>query len=130
MPEEVKELTRSLTVDWSDHESFSCPPSQKDGPCAGDETSWGRRKSHQPGTKDEVFFGYELQAATMMNEEHGLAVPELVRRMLLTSCHLDPPKAFAGVLRRMVDSGVALADVLADLGYAHRVAEHWALPLR
>ena len=77
-----------------------------------------------------MFFGYELQAATMVNEERGPAVPELVRRMLLTSCHLDPPKAFVQVLRRMVDSGVALSDVLADSGYAHRVAEHWALPLR
>ena len=130
VPEEVKELTRSLAVDWSDHESFSCPPSHKGGPCADDEASRGRRKSHQPGAKDEVFFGYELQAATMVNEEHGPAVPELVRRMLLTSCHLDPPKAFVGVLRRMVDSGVAIADVLADSGYAHRVAEHWSLPLR
>jgi hypothetical protein len=129
VPVEVKELSASLAVDWSDHESFSCP-APKDGHCADDEASWGRRKSHQPGMSDELFFGYELQAATMVREERGPAVPELVRRMLLTSCHLDPPKEFVPVLQRMVDSGVTLGDVLADSGYAHRVPEHWALPLR
>jgi hypothetical protein len=30
----------------------------------------------------------------------------------------------------MVASGVALSDVISDSGYAHRLAEHWALPLR
>jgi hypothetical protein len=33
-------------------------------------------------------------------------------------------------LEKMVASGVELGDVLADSGYAHRVPEHWALPLR
>ena len=66
----------------------------------------------------------------MVNEEGGLSVPELVRRILITSCEIDPPTAFVAVLARMVKSGVELGDVLADAGYAHRVAEHWALPLR
>ena len=130
VPEEVKQLSASLAVDWSDHQSFSCPPPEKGGLCWDNEASWGRRKSDQPGTKDEVFFGYELQVATLVREEHGPPVPELVRRMLLTSCHLDPPPAFIPVLERMAKGGVALSDVLADSGYAHRVPEHWALPLR
>jgi hypothetical protein len=129
VPEEIQQLSASLAVDWSDHETFSCPP-PKGGVARDPEASWGRRKSHQPGLKDELFFGYELQVATMVHEERGPATPELVRRMLLTNCHLDPPKAFVSVLRRMVTSGITLSDVLADSGYAHRVAEHWALPLR
>jgi hypothetical protein len=66
----------------------------------------------------------------MVREESGAAVPELVRRLLLTSCHVDPPPAFVPVMEKMVASGVALGDVLADSGYAHRIPGHWALPLR
>jgi hypothetical protein len=130
VPHEFRERTRALAVDWSDHESFARPPSSRGGDCADAEASWGRRKSDQPGRKDELFFGYELQAATMVREEGGPDVPELVRRILLTSCSIDPPAAFAAVLARLATSGVALGDVLADSGYAHRVAERWALPLR
>lgn len=130
VPSDVTARTRDLAVDWSDHETFSCPPSHPGGDCADPEASWGRRKCDQPGRKDELFFGYELQAATMVNEEGGSPVPELVRRILITSCAIDPPAAFVAVLARMVKSGVTLGDVLADAGYAHRVAEHWALPVR
>ncbi len=66
----------------------------------------------------------------MVNEETGPAVPELVRRMLLTSCHVDPPRAFVAVVENMAASGVGVGDVLVDSGYSHRVPEHWALPLR
>jgi hypothetical protein len=130
VPRWVSEATKALAVDWSDHETFSLPPPHKGGPCADPEASWGRRKSNQPGQRDEKFFGYELQAATMVGEEGGPAVPELVRRILLTNCHIDPPQAFVGVLARMAESGIALGDVLSDSGYAHRVPEHWALALR
>jgi hypothetical protein len=57
-------------------------------------------------------------------------VPELVRRLVVTSCEVDPPRAFVATLERMCRSGIALGDVLADSGYAHRVAAAWALPLR
>jgi hypothetical protein len=57
-------------------------------------------------------------------------VPELVRRILPTSCHVDPPPAFVPVLERMQAGGVAIGEVLADSGYAYRVPEHWALPIR
>jgi hypothetical protein len=130
VPRSVSAATRSLAIDWSDHATFSAPPPKKGGHCADPQASWGRRKSSQPGAKDELFFGYELSAATMVKEEGGPAVPELVRRLLLTSCHIDPPFSFVKVLERMVESGIALGDVLADSGYAHRVPEHWALPLR
>lgn len=130
VPVRFAAATTSVAVDWSDHETFSNPPPIKGGACADPEASWGRRKSSQPGQKDELFFGYELSAATMVNEEGRPAVPELVRRILITSCHIDPPGAFVGVLERMAASGIALGDVLADSGYAHRVPSTWALPLR
>ena len=130
IPKRWKDASGSLAVDWSDIESHSRPPEEKGGVCADSEASWGRRKSDQPGVKDELFFGYELQAATMVKEECGEPMPELVRRILLTTCSVDPPKAFVPVLEDMVASGTKVTDVCSDSGYAHRRAEHWSLPLR
>ena len=53
-----------------------------------------------------------------------------MRRIQIGACEVDPPAALVGVLERMVESGIELGDLLADSGYAHRVAERWALPLR
>jgi hypothetical protein len=77
-----------------------------------------------------MFFGYYLSAATMTREEKGPAVPELARRMTLSSCRLDPARALAPVLTRMPGAGIALGDILDDSGYAHRAAAAWAIPLR
>ena len=66
----------------------------------------------------------------MVREETGPAVPELTRRITLSSCHADPVRALAPVLARMPGNGIALGDILADSGYAHRDAAAWALPLR
>ncbi len=141
----------SLAVDWTDLESFSRPPrkrgaeaeggeglpedteaaaQKKNGDCADPEASWGHRRAGGPGQKDEAFFGYYLQAATIVKEENGPEAGELVRRILLSTCRVDPPAAFTGVLQRMTASGVKLGDVLADSGYAYRLPENWALPLR
>jgi len=130
IPQQWKSASGSYAVDWSDLETFSLPPSTKGGRCADMEASWGHRRGKGPGQKDELFFGYYFQLATMVNEESGAALPELVRRLLVTSCLIDPPPAFVGVLAAMVAEGAVLRDVLADSGYSHRRAEHWALPLR
>ena len=130
IPAEYKEATTALAVDWTDVESFARPPLKVGGETADPEASWGHRRGDGPGQKDELFYGYYLQLATMVREENGEDVPELVRRLLLTSCHVDPPPAFVAVLENMVASGVALGDVLCDSGYAHRIPGHWALPLR
>jgi hypothetical protein len=98
--------------------------------CADPEASWGHRRGHHPGQKDEAFYGYYLQAATTVGDEHGPKVPELARRMHLASCDHDPPPAFVPVLERMKASGIALADLLADSGYSYRVPATWALPIR
>ena len=120
---EYKEATTALAVDWTDVESFARPPipdksdapdtdaggaKAEDGrPSADPEASWGHRRGDGPGQKDELFYGNFLQLGTMVREEAGPRVPELVRRLLLTSCHVDPPPAFVGVLENMVPSGVA-----------------------
>jgi hypothetical protein len=70
----------------------------------------------RPGQDSELFFGYYLPAATMAAEEHGPPVPELARRMTLTSCHTDPARALVPVLQRLAAGGVPLGDVLADSG--------------
>ena len=130
VPAEHKNTTRALAIDWSDLETFSRPPSRGSRVCADPEASWGHRKGGGPGQHSELFFGYFLSAATMVREEHGPAVPELARRMTLTSCHADTARAMVPVLQRLPAAGIPLGDVLADSGYAHRAAEGWAVPLR
>lgn len=41
----------------------------------------------------------------MVQDEAGPAVPELARRMTLSSCALDPARALAPVLTRMPRDG-------------------------
>jgi hypothetical protein len=128
IPEALKEGS-DLAVDWTDVETFSRPG--HGGRASVDpDASFGHRRGDAPGQEHEIFFGYYLQLATMVGEVGAPARPELIRRMLLTSCRVDPPPAFVPVLARLFASGVAPGDVLADCGYSHRQAEHWALPLR
>jgi len=119
----------ALAVDWTDLESWSRPP-PKDGKCADGEASWGHRRGNGPGEHDEAFYGYYLQVATIVKDEDGPDVAELVRRIQIASCRTDPPAALVPVLERMHASGIAIGDVLADSGYAYRRPETWALPLR
>jgi len=130
VPDEHRDASRSYAVDWTDVESFSTRRPKANGAYADNDASWGHRKGGGPGEKDELFFGYYLQLVVMVRDDAGAAVPEVVRRMLLTSCATDPPPALVPVLEDMVGSGVGVTDVLCDSGYAHRVPEHWALRLR
>ena len=130
IPGEHKTISASLAADWTDVESFSRPPHHGSKTCADPEASWGHRNSNLPGPKGEMFFGYYLSAATMTRDEDGPPVPELTRRITLSACHADPVRAFTPVLTRMTGAGIALGDILADSGYAHRDADAWALPLR
>ena len=130
VPEEFKDASTSLAVDWTDLESFSRPPPARGGNCADPEASWGHRKNNLLRSEDDLFFGYYLSAGIMMPGENSPAVPELARRATLSSCRHDPVRAFVPVLTAMPAAGIPLGDVLADSGYAHRDAEAWALPLR
>jgi hypothetical protein len=130
IPAEHKDASAALSADWTDTETWSRPPRHGTTGCADPEASWGHRNSNLPGPRGEMFFGYYLSAATMTADEHGPPVPELARRMTLSSCHLDPARALVPVLARMPADGIPLGDVLADSGYAHRDAGAWAIPLR
>jgi hypothetical protein len=130
IPPDHKNVSAALAVDWTDAESFSRPPPRGSKACADPEASRGHRNSSLPGPEGEMFFGYYHSAAAMTREETGPAVPELTRRMTLTSCHADPVRDFAPVLTRMPEDGIALGDILAGSGYAHRDPAAWALPLR
>ena len=130
IPEEFKDASTSLAVDWTDVETFSRPPSRGTSDCADPEASWGHRSGGGPGQDSELFFGYYPSAATMMREEHGPPVPELARRMTVCSCRHDPARALVPVLTAMPAQSIPLGDILADSGYAHRDAAAWALPLR
>ena len=130
IPDQFKDATTALAVDWTDVETFSRPPPHGTSDCADPEASWGHRSGGGPGQDSELFFGYYASAATMMREEHGPPVPELARRMTVCSCHTDPARALVPVLTRMPRQGIPLGDILADSGYAHRDAGAWAIPLR
>jgi hypothetical protein len=130
VPEELKDASASLAVDWTDLESFSRPPPARGGDCADPEASWGHRKNNLLRSENELFFGYYLSAAIMMRDENGPAVPELARRATLSSCRHDPVRVLAPVLTAMPEQGIAPGDILADSGYAHRDAAAWAVPLR
>jgi hypothetical protein len=76
----------------TDHEDDDAAAADDDNQrCADPEASWGHRRGNHPDQKDEAFYGYYLQAATTVNDEHGPQVPELARRMHLASCDHDPP---------------------------------------
>jgi hypothetical protein len=130
IPDEFKNASSALAVDWTDVETFSRPPSRGSSDCADPEASWGHRSGGGPGQDSELFFGYYPSAATMMREEHGPAVPELARRMTVCSCRHDPARALVPVLTTMPEDGIPLGDILSDSGYAHRDAGAWAVPLR
>jgi hypothetical protein len=130
IPEEFKDASASLAVDWTDLESFSRPPPARGGDCADPEASWGHRKNNLLRSEDELFYGWYLSAGIMMRDEGGPAVPELARRATVSSCRLDPVRAFAPVLTAMPGQGIPLGDILSDSGYAHRDAAAWAIPLR
>jgi hypothetical protein len=130
IPGEYKNAPASLAADWTDVETFSRPPHHGSSDCADPEASWGHRNSNLPGPKGEMFFGYYLSAATMTRDEAGPPVPELTRRITLSSCHADPVRVLTPVLTRMPEDGISLGDILADSGYAPRDADAWALPLR
>jgi hypothetical protein len=130
VPEEFKNASSSLAVDWTDMETFSRPPPAKGGECADPEASWGHRKNNLLRREDELFYGYYLSAGIMMPGENGPPVPELARRATLSSCRHDPVRALVPILTAMPAAGIPLGDILADSGYAHRDADAWALPLR
>lgn len=129
IPQAHKNDSTSVAVDWTDHATWA-RPANPDNLSADPDASWGHRNTNTPGTKDGLFFGYYAQAVTTVTDDHRPPVPELIRRVSLDAPNIDPPTVMAATLERMHATGAAIADVLADSGYAHRVAERWAQPLR
>jgi hypothetical protein len=131
VPDDYKAGSSSLAIDWTDHETWSRPRAADDLQPANDpDASWGHAKRNAPGAKDQLFFGYYAQVATMVKEEGGPAVPELIRRIAFGAPRVDPPRLMAKTLLRMKSSGVELGDVLCDCGYSNRDPQAFASPLR
>src|SRR6202161_4276464 len=80
VPEQFKDASTSLAVDWTDLESFSRPPPHGTRDSADPEASWGHRKNNLLRSQDELFFGYYFSAAIMTAGENGPAVREFTRR--------------------------------------------------
>ena len=130
IPEEFKDASSSLAVDWTDLETFSRPPPHGTSDCADPEASWGHRRNNLLHDQDELFFGWYLPDATMVPDEQGPPVPEVARRMTVSSCRHNPVPAFTPVLTALPGHGIPLGDVLSDSGYSHRIQQNWASPLR
>jgi hypothetical protein len=130
VPAAFRETSSSLAVDWTDLESWSRPPPHGSAICADPEAHWGHRNSNLPGPKGERFFGYYISGVTMVRDENGQPVPELIRRMTACSCARDPAAALVPVLQSMAAHGIKLGDILADSGYSYRVPGTWAVPVR
>jgi hypothetical protein len=93
------------------------------------EAAWGHRNTNHPA-RNEMFYGYYLQAVTAVRDERGPEVPELVRRMHLASCDHDPPAEIVPVIQRMAATGITISDLLVDSGYSYRQPTTFALPIR
>jgi hypothetical protein len=120
----------SLAVDWTDLQAWARPPSSDGTRPSGDsEAAWGHRTTNHPAI-NEMFFGYYLQALTIVSDERGADVPELVRRVHLAGCQHDPPAQIIPTITRLHDHGIPVGDLLADSGYSYRQPETFALPLR
>jgi hypothetical protein len=131
VPARYKRASCSLAVDWTDHETWSrARPVEDPQPANDPDASFGHAKRNAPGAKDYLFFGYYAQVATMVHDEKGPPVPELVRRIALAAPRLDPAGVMAKTLLRLANDGIALGDVLADCGYSNRHPETFAAPLR
>lgn len=131
IPERYKSASSSLAIDWTDHESFARPRARDDPqPSADPDASFGHAKRNAPGAKDCLFYGYYGQVATMVRDEGGEKVPELVRRACLEAPRVDPATVMAKTLRRGAPSGLLEGDVLADCGYSNRDPATFARPLR
>ncbi len=129
--EPYKSASTSLAIDWTDHETWSRPRAKDDPQPANDpDASFGHAKRNAPGAKDCLFFGYYAQVATMVRDEGGDVVPELVRRIAFEAPRLDPAAVMARTLVRTAEEGIGLGDVLGDCGYSHRDPVNFANPLR
>jgi hypothetical protein len=51
IPDQFKDASTSLAVDWTDLETFSRPPPAKGGTCADPEASWGTARTTGPAPK-------------------------------------------------------------------------------
>ena len=93
VPAQHKVASRSLAIDWTDHETWSRPRAKNDPARAMIPSSWGHAKRNAPGAKDHLFFGYYAQVATMVKDHRdGPPVPELVRRIAFAPPRDDPPR--------------------------------------
>lgn len=131
VPERFAAMSSSVAVDWTDHETWSRPRAKNDPEPANDPTaSWGHAKGTAPGEKEHLFFGYYPQVATMVVDERGPTVPELIRRIAFAAPASDPAKEMADTLVRAYGAGVPPGDVLCDCGYSNRDPATFARPLR
>lgn len=131
IPEAYRSASSGLALDWTDHETWARPRDKDDPAPANDpDASWGHAKRNAPGAKDCLFLGYYAQVATMVGDEGGALVPELIRRIAVAAPRRDPAQVMAETLLRAKGSGLVLGDVVADCGYSNRHPETFAGPLR
>ena len=94
IPGEFKNTSTSMAADWTDVEAWARPvPHDSAEPGADPEAPWGHRNVGRAIEEGEMFYGYYLPAAVMVDDEDGPAVPELARRITVCSRAHDPAAA-------------------------------------
>jgi hypothetical protein len=131
VPDNYKQVSSSVAIDWTDHETWSRPRNKDDPQPANDpDASWGHAKRNAPGAVDHLFFGYYAQVATMVKDERGPKVPELVRAVAFKAPKADPAVTMAKTLLRRSAKGMVFRDVIADCGYSNRNPDNFARLIR
>lgn len=126
IPEEYR-THRYLAVDWTDVDSYAAGYKT---PQADVSAWWGRRRSNNPGTKSELFFGYNETIYTMVRGE-GEPVPNLTVAVTLdrppkkrkddTETDVDDRSATASLklIPILQDRGINQAVIWGDSAYPH-----------
>ena len=115
----------SYAVDGTDVEEWACPPT-RNRHSTNPSAAWGRRRAKRPnagGQPDEMFWGWNEQVMTMVNDEGKPPVPELVRRETLTPANVHQAPASLVMLARYRSGGGNAGDLLADSAYPY--ADGW-----
>src|SRR5262249_27516444 len=115
IPEELKDASGSLAVDWTDVEAWSRPV-PADSPRSGTDprARGAHRNDNRKTRKEKMFFGSSLSAGVIPKHDNAPAVPDPARRIPAASSSHAPAAALAGVPASMPAGGVSLGDILAD----------------
>lgn len=116
----------SYAVDWTDVDTWA--RGRKTGGFQSDPTArWNYRRPKGPHT-EERYYGFREQVLTMVHDDGGPEVPELVRSLSITHAKKNQPNVALDMLRQLKARGITPGDLLADKEYPSK--NGWMLAVR